>query len=206
MRIGGKGAVYKSINMGFTDNKQDIDKNWTLFLDRDGVINIESVGSYMTDWHDFVFLDGALEAIKMASNLFGTIVVVSNQRGVGRGIMSLDALKEINRNLKNTVAENGGTIDKIYNCTATSDEDHNSKPNTGMGLQAQEDFPQIDFKRSIMVGNSMPDMEFGKRLNMGTVFITTKHDPVALPHNLIDKQYASLYDWVNTFIMAPIEK
>jgi histidinol phosphatase-like enzyme len=64
-----------------------------------------------------------------------------------------------------------------------------------MGLQAKEDFSDIDFRRSVMVGNSMGDMEFGKRLNMHTVFLTTKHDPVELPHDLIDEQYPSLLAW-----------
>jgi len=188
--------------MEFLESKVEVDKNWTLFLDRDGVINVESVGSYITDWSEFMFHDGVLEAIKVASNIFGNIIVVSNQRGVGRGIMSLDALKEINQNLKSSVAEHGGKIDKIYNCTAVSDDDRNRKPNTGMGLQAQEDFPQIDFKRSIMVGNTLSDMEFGKRLAMHTVFITTKSEPFELPNNLIDEQYSSLQQWVNTLTLA----
>ena len=73
--------------------KSEIDKSWTLFLDRDGVINIESVGSYITNWSEFNFHDGALDALRSLSRVFGHIVVVSNQRGVGRGIMSMDALR-----------------------------------------------------------------------------------------------------------------
>lgn len=192
--------------MDFFESKLDIDKGWTLFLDRDGVINVESVGSYITNWNDFKFHDGVLDAIKQATNIFGNIIVVSNQRGVGNGIMTLEALREININLRETVADNSGKIDKIYNCTAISDNDHNRKPNIGMGLQAQEDFPQIDFKRSVMVGNSMSDMEFGKRLSMHTVLINTKLAQVQLPHSLINEQYPSLFEWVNTLTMAVFEK
>ncbi|MCF8448703.1 MAG: HAD-IIIA family hydrolase [Taibaiella sp.] len=188
--------------MNLTDQKPEIDKSWTLFLDRDGVINVESVGSYITSWSEFNFHDGAQDAIRSLSRIFGTIVVVSNQRGVGRGIMTIDALREINTNMRATVAEYGGRIDKVYNCTAVSDDDRNRKPNTGMGLQAQEDFPAIDFKRSIMVGNSMSDMEFGKKLSMHTIFLTTKHDPVTLPHDLIDEQYESLQAWVRNMVPA----
>lgn len=177
-----------------------MDRTWTLFLDRDGVINVESVGSYITSWEEFNFHDGAKEAIKTLSNIFGTVVVVSNQRGVGRGIMTMEALREINVNMRAAVNEHGGKIDKVYNCTAVSDEDHNRKPNTGMGLQAQEDFPQIDFRRSVMVGNSMSDMEFGKKLNMHTVFLTTKHEPVELPSDLVDEQYPSLMDWAKSMV------
>lgn len=190
--------------MKLTERKPEIDKNWTLFLDRDGVINIESVGSYITSWNEFEFHEGAREALHKLSKLFGTIVVVSNQRGVGRGIMTIDALLEINSNLKLAVAEYGGRIDKVYNCTAVNDSDHNRKPNTGMGMQAQEDFPVIDFRRSVMVGNSMSDMEFGKRLSMHTVFLTTKHEPVSLPNDLIDEQYPSLQAWATTMIPAQL--
>ena len=186
------------------DIKSEIDNSWTLFLDRDGVINIESVGSYITNWDEFNFHDGALDALRSLSHVFGRIVVVSNQRGVGRGIMSMESLREINSNMRMAVAEKGGRIDKVYSCTATTEDDRNRKPNTGMGLQAQEDFPVIDFKRSIMVGNSLSDMEFGKRLSMHTVFLTTKHEPVELPNDLIDEQYSSLQQWAKNLVPAQL--
>jgi len=188
--------------MSLLNVKPEINKNWTLFLDRDGVINVESVGSYITVWGEFQFHKGVLDAIRSLSSIFGNIIVVSNQRGVGRGIMTIEALREINANMRNIVAENGGKIDKVYAATATTDNDHNRKPNTGMGLQAQEDFPQIDFKRSVMIGNSLSDMEFGKRLSMHTVFLTTKHEPFTLPHDLIDEQFSSLQEWVARLIPA----
>jgi D-glycero-D-manno-heptose 1,7-bisphosphate phosphatase len=97
------------------------------------------------------------------------------------------------------ITTNGGRIDKIYACTAISDDDINRKPNAGMGYQAKEDFPGIDYRKSIMVGNSMSDMEFGKKLSMNTVFLTTKHAPFQLPHELIDEQFESLLDWVKAF-------
>ena len=186
--------------MNILDNKPEIDQSWTLFLDRDGVINIESIGSYITSWSEFKFHDGVLDALRSLSHVFGNIIVVSNQRGVGRGIMTLEALREINMNMKAAVAENGGRIDKIYAATAILDDDHNRKPNIGMGLQAQEDFPAIDFKKCVMIGNSLSDMEFGKRLSMYTVFLTTKHEPFSLPHDLIDEQFASLQAWATRLI------
>ena len=182
------------------DIQAQIDKSWTLFLDRDGVINVECVGSYVTSWDEFIFCDHALEALKQFNDIFGTIVVVSNQRGVGRGIMSIDSLKEISVNMTNAVAEAGGRIDRVYVATAVSNDDHNRKPNTGMAMQAREDFPEIDFKKSIMVGNALSDMEFGKRLAMHTVFLTSKHEPFPLPHDLIDEQHPSLYAWARTLV------
>ena len=179
-----------------------VDKSWTLFLDRDGVINVETVGSYITSWDEFQFCEGALAALGTLSNIFGTIVIVTNQRGVGRGIMSLESLREISSNMTTAINAAGARIDKIYCCTAVADTDHNRKPNTGMAIQAREDFPEIDYKRSIIVGNSLSDMEFGKRLAMYTVFLTTKHEPFELPHDLIDEQYGSLLAWANTLKAA----
>lgn len=186
------------------DKNIEIDKSWTLFLDRDGVVNIENVGSYITTREEFMFCDGVLEALKQLKEIFGRTVVVSNQRGVGRGIMSMEALKEITSYMITTVADNGGKIDKAYACTAVSDSDHNRKPNTGMALQAKEDFSEIDFRKSIMIGNSLSDMEFGKKLNMHTVFLTTKHEPFTLPHDLIDEQYPSLFAWAKSVMLTPI--
>ncbi|HRO43998.1 MAG TPA: HAD-IIIA family hydrolase [Flavipsychrobacter sp.] len=180
------------------NTQAQIDKSWTLFLDRDGVINVENVGSYITDWTEFKFCEGATEAIKYLSEMFGAVIVVSNQRGVGKGIMTLNDLKEINSNMVNAIAHAGGKVDKVYAATSIHDSDHNRKPNTGMAMQAKEDFPMVDFKRSVMVGNAMLDMEFGKRLGMHTVFITSKFEPVHLPHDLIDEQYPSLFAWAKT--------
>lgn len=181
-----------------------IDKSWTLFLDRDGVINEELNGSYVTHWDEFRFCEGALEALRSVQDLFGAIVVVTNQRGVGRGIMTLDALKDISQKMTSAVTAAGGRIDKIYAATAVSDDDHNRKPNTGMALQAREDFPDIDFRKSVMVGNSISDMEFGKRLAMHTVFLTTKHEPFPLPHDLIDEQFDSLNAWARSLAPAAL--
>jgi D-glycero-D-manno-heptose 1,7-bisphosphate phosphatase len=177
-------------------------KSRALFLDRDGVLNVESVGSYITSWEDFEFHEGVLSAINTLTHIFDTIVVVTNQRGVGRGIMSMGALKDISTNMVARIKEHGGRIDKVYACTAVANEDHNRKPNTGMGLQAKEDFPQIDFKNSVMVGNTLGDMEFGKRLGMHTVFLTTKHPAFDLPNDLIDEQYPSLEAWARKLALA----
>ncbi len=179
-----------------------VDNTWTLFLDRDGVINEEIVGSYITKWDEFVFCDGALQALKALGNIFGRIVIVTNQRGVGRGVMTLETLKDISSRMRDAIITAGGRIDKIYSATAVADTDHNRKPNTGMAIQAKEDFPEIDFKQSIIVGNSLSDMEFGKRMAMRTVFLTTKHEPFELPHDLIDEQYDSLLTWAKSLTPA----
>jgi histidinol-phosphate phosphatase family protein len=180
------------------------DKDWTLFLDRDGVVNKEIVGSYITTTAEFEFCEGVPAAMQSLAEIFGTIVIVTNQRGVGRGLMTIDTLREIHGEMKAGILAAGGRVDRVYACTAVSDNDHNRKPNTGMALQAREDFPQIDFHKSVIVGNSLSDMEFGKRLAMHTVFLTTKHEPYELPHDLIDEQFPSLQDWTKSLTPAMI--
>lgn len=172
------------------------DNKWTLFLDRDGVINKEIKGTYVTQWSEFKFFDGSLDALAILNQIFGRIIIVTNQRGVGRGIMSIDALKEIHANMLTEINIKGGRINKIYACTSIHDEDSNRKPNIGMALQAKEDFPEIDFNKSIMVGNNLSDMIFGRKLSMKTIFLHTTSKAVDLPHELIDQQYPSLNTWV----------
>lgn len=181
-----------------------IDKSWTLFLDRDGVINVENVGSYVTSWEEFTFCEGSLAALRQLSDMFGKIVIVTNQRGVGKGIMTIGDLKEIHNNMVKQVKAEGGRIDKVYACTAVDDHDHNRKPNIGMAYQAKEDFDEVDFRRSVMVGNAMSDMEFGKKAGMHTVFLTTKHEPYQLPHDLIDEQFTSLLSWAKSLVAEPV--
>jgi histidinol-phosphate phosphatase family protein len=151
--------------------KFEIDKNWTLFLDRDGVINEKIDNDYVKNWSEFSFINGALEALSELSSLFGNIIVVTNQRGVGKGLMSENDLNIIHARMMDLVLKNGGRIDKIYFCTEILDTSLCRKPNIGMAMMAKNDFPEIDFERAVMIGDSKSDMEFGKSLNMKTVFI-----------------------------------
>jgi histidinol-phosphate phosphatase family protein len=180
------------------ENNIKYNKDWSLFLDRDGVINEELQGTYVTNWEEFKFYEGSIEAIASLSNIFGKIIIVTNQRGVGRGIMLPDDLKTIHNNMQESIEQSGGRIDKIYACTAILNDDLNRKPNTGMALQAKEDFETIDFRKSVMVGNNLSDMLFGKRVSMHTIFLCTTNEPVSLPHDIIDEQYDSLKQWADS--------
>jgi D-glycero-D-manno-heptose 1,7-bisphosphate phosphatase len=147
-------------------------EDWTLFLDRDGVVSQRIADGYVTRWEDFRFLDGVLEALPRLSKIFGHIIIVSNQQGIGKGMMSADDLAEIDRMMKKQVALAGGRIDASYYSPHLASENHpDRKPSTGMGLKAKADFPGIDFSRSVMIGDTFSDMEFGKRLGMMTVLI-----------------------------------
>jgi D-glycero-D-manno-heptose 1,7-bisphosphate phosphatase len=176
-------------------NLKEIDKSWTLFLDRDGVINIEKFEDYIYQYDEFIFYDGATEAIRIATEKFGRIVIATNQRGVGRGLMTEHALEEIHRSMQEDIARAGGRIEKIYYCIALDNASPCRKPNPGMALAAKNDFPDIDFAKAVMVGNNISDMEFGRNAGMHTVFLTTTHPQHAKPTPSIDLVFDSLYNF-----------
>ncbi len=165
---------------------ESIDKSWTLFLDRDGVINHESETDYIRKWEEFVFLPGVLESFPLFRQIFNRVFIVTNQKGVGKGLMSEEDLQNINKHLVLTIENAGGHIDKIYYCTALDDHDPCRKPNNGMALKAREEFPEIDLRKSIMAGNTLGDMQFGKSSGMYTVYIPSAKPSPVLPNPLID--------------------
>jgi D-glycero-D-manno-heptose 1,7-bisphosphate phosphatase len=169
-----------------------IDKSWTLFLDRDGVINHEKHEDYIHSWDEFVFYDGVKEAFKIFAARFKYIIIVTNQKGVGKGVTKLDDVLTIHKNMQAEIETAGGRIDKIYFCTDTDSNSPNRKPNAGMGLQAIENLPDIDTSKAIMVGNTLSDMEFGRNLGIQTVFLPTTRPEVSLDDERIDAVYSSL--------------
>lgn len=168
-----------------------IDSSWTLFLDRDGVINKKLENDYVKHWIEFEFLDGVFDALKYFKSLFGKIVVVTNQQGIGKRLYRTEDLELIHKNMLYEVAFYGGHIDKVYFSPYLSADNHPTrKPGIGMALNAKQDFPEIDFSKSIIIGDSMSDMEFGRAAGMKTIFISEKEteDPK------IDLNFKSLND------------
>jgi D-glycero-alpha-D-manno-heptose 1-phosphate guanylyltransferase len=174
---------------------ENIDPGWTLFLDRDGVINYEKENAYILNWSEFEFYPGVTEAIRLLAKKFNTIVVVSNQRGVGRGLMTEKDLLDIQQRMKLKIEEEGGRIDKVYYCTATEATHFCRKPNPGMALQAAKDFPSIDLSKTIIVGNKPGDMQFGRNAGTYTIYLKTTHPEQPLPHPDIDLAFDSLLDF-----------
>ena len=172
-----------------------IDKNWTLFIDRDGVINHEKKDEYILNWREFQFYDGVKEAMLIFGSKFGKIIIISNQRGVGKGLMTETDLSGIHHHMQKQIETAGGRIDKIYYCTSTDIKDPNRKPNPGMAFQAKKDFPSIDFSKTIMVGNKPGDMLFGRNAGIYTVFVKTTNPDHPLPYPDIDLAFDSLLDF-----------
>lgn len=187
-------------------NLNEIDTTWTLFLDRDGVINHEKHLDYVHHWEEFVFYEGAKEAIQVFSSIFNRIIIVTNQKGVGKGLTKLKDLMVIHENLIKEVNSSGGKIDSVYFCPDLNEDSPNRKPNPGMGWQAKQEFPEIVFEKSIMVGNTLSDMGFGKNLNMKNVFLTTTHPDVDRNNPNIDMFFDSLFEFATILRKATIVK
>ncbi|HTI93076.1 MAG TPA: HAD-IIIA family hydrolase [Puia sp.] len=179
-----------------------IDQRWSLFLDRDGVINVEKEGSYIFNYEEFIFYKKTKEALKTFASIFGRIVVVTNQRGVGKGMMTAADLQDIHDKMVAEVVLAGGRIDRIYYADSLDNAHPLRKPQPGMAHAAKQDFPEIDFARCIMVGNNISDMEFGRNAGMYTVFLTTTNPEQPLPHPAIDMVFSSLDEFAKHLQLA----
>lgn len=161
----------KDIYTPFSELK--LNKDWTLFLDRDGVINTRLIDDYVKLLNELKIIKGVPEAIAKFNTVFNRIVVVTNQQGIGRGMMTAEDLDDIHGFMSNVFENRGGEISKYYFAPQLkSDNSNYRKPGTGMGLHAQQDYPEIDFSKSLLIGDSESDIEFGMKLGMKTILLT----------------------------------
>lgn len=175
---------------------------YCLFLDRDGTINEEK--HYLKDPDELELIPGAAQAIREANHLGLKVVIVSNQSGIARGILTSEDVNRVNHRLVELLREEGAAVDEIYYCPHDATETNGCtcrKPNSGMFLQAQKEH-NIDLKRSIMVGDRLSDMEAGKRLGMMTMLVLTGYGTITRQTwgkkpETIDIVVTSLYDSVS---------
>jgi len=150
----------------------------TLFLDRDGVVNRWLPGDYVKTWEQFAFLPGILECLAKWARKFRRIVLVTNQRGAGKGKMTREALDAIQGKMMDVIHAAGGRIDAVYVCTEVDEGHPMRKPQTGMFEQACRDYPDIDPARSLMLGDSESDRAFA--VNCGMAFVRMETEEMAL--------------------------
>jgi D-glycero-D-manno-heptose 1,7-bisphosphate phosphatase len=170
-----------------------INSSWSLFLDRDGVLNEEKHQDYIRHESELILYPGVAESIAYFNRLFQLVLVVTNQRGISKGFMTEEDLHRIHATLSQELSQHQGQIHRYYFAPDLETDAINRKPNIGMGLQAKNDFPEIDFSKSIMVGNNLSDMEFGKRLGMKTVYVQSTK-PIAEEHEWVDCKVASVLE------------
>ena len=142
----------------------------TVFLDRDGVLNEKMPeGRYVTSWDEFHILPGVPEAIARLNQAGLRAIVVSNQRGIALGLYTAADLEAIHAAFQRILSNHGAHIDAFFICPHHADQCNCRKPLPGLFEQAAAQFPGISAATSVMVGDSLVDMEFGRCLGMATI-------------------------------------
>lgn len=145
-----------------------------IFLDRDGVINEKAAPhQYITRWEEFRFLPGVPEAIYSLNEAGYKLVIVSNQRGIARGMMTMEQLNELHENMCAALEKQGAHIDAIYVCPHNEGECTCRKPDIGLFLQAERQFC-VDKAQSFMIGDSASDIEAGERYGVRTILVNNE--------------------------------
>lgn len=137
-----------------------------LFLDRDGVINVDYGYVYQKD--DFVFIDGIFDFCKMAARLGYLLIVITNQSGIGRGYFSHEDFHRITDYMKNEFVKKGVFFTDVFYCPDLSG--FNRKPNEGLFLTAKEKY-NINMQQSVCVGDNERDIIAGRRAGCGKNFL-----------------------------------
>ena len=159
-----------------------VDVSWTLFLDRDGVINERVFGGYILKYSDFQFKEGVLESSKELFDKFGRVIVVTNQQCVAKGLISQVDLASMHEKMVHEFQIAGAQLDRVYAALELKgDEPFMRKPHSKMAELAKGDFPEIDFSKSIMVGDTDGDLCFGENLGMKTVLIRSDEKTSVVP-------------------------
>jgi D-glycero-D-manno-heptose 1,7-bisphosphate phosphatase len=144
-----------------------------VFLDRDGVINCKPPeGKYVGRWDDFHPHRGAEEAIAALNASGRRVIVVTNQRGVALGLYSEEDVKQLHAELQCHLSNYSAHIDAFYYCPHDRNECNCRKPSTGLFEQAFLDFPSASPRNSIVIGDSISDIQAARRLSFPSIFIT----------------------------------
>jgi histidinol-phosphate phosphatase family protein len=148
-----------------------------VFLDRDGVINRRRP-DHVKSWAEFEFLPGSLRALTDLRGMNTTVVVVTNQGAVGRGLISPDQLRDIHRRMLRAIDAAGGHVSAIYTCLhAPADGCACRKPKPALFYQASHDL-RIDLPRSVMIGDSPSDIQASRAAGCRPILVNDSGTPV----------------------------
>ncbi|MFZ0303838.1 MAG: HAD family hydrolase [Terracidiphilus sp.] len=150
----------------------DLARIRTVFLDRDGVINEKAPeGEYVCSPAELHLLPGVPQSIARLNRVGMRTVVVSNQRGIAKGLYTAEDVEEIHQAIQETLRKHDARLDALFVCPHDKDECQCRKPLPGMFEQAVRAFPTVRADESVMIGDSFVDIEFGRRLGMPTILI-----------------------------------
>lgn len=143
-----------------------------VFLDRDGVINRKlPEGEYVSAWQHFHLLPGAEEAIAALNRSGRVVIVITNQRGVALGRYTESDVRAVHDELQSYLNRSGAHVDAFYFCPHDKNECNCRKPKTGLFEQASHDFPEASGKNSIVIGDSLSDIEAARNFGAPSIFI-----------------------------------
>jgi D-glycero-D-manno-heptose 1,7-bisphosphate phosphatase len=153
-------------------------QNRVVFLDRDGVINIDK--GYVHKIEDFEFIDGIFELLTYLQAMGFSLIVVTNQSGIGRGYYSESDFQTLTSFMCSELKKRDINITKVYHSSSTPKQNLSCrKPNPGMLLKAKDEF-DIDMANSWMVGDKVSDIEAASSAGVGnTIFVGNKEVPKA---------------------------
>ena len=152
-----------------------------IFLDRDGVINKKMPEhDHVKSWNEFSFLPDSKEALKNLAGLDYVIIIITNQRAIKEGTLTINGLALIHKKMKTEIKEAGGRIDAVYYCPHGYNECECRKPGSELFLKAQEKF-NLNFNGSWMIGDSKTDIEAGQRLGLKTIFLKKDYNQIPVP-------------------------
>jgi len=160
-----------------------------VFLDRDGVINIDSQ-YYVKNWSEFKFIPGSLEAINRLSLHRYLSIIITNQSMIKRKIAPIKEIEHIHLMMKEKVQSQGGDIQDIFFCPhKPQDRCHCRKPKPGLILEAQKRY-NIDLASSVMVGDSVKDIECARNAGCGQAVLVKTGKGIESEKRLAQKTYA----------------
>ena len=176
----------------------------TFFLDRDGVINCKlPTDRWVRSWEEFAFIAGVPEALAEIHSHGMRAVVVTNQRGVARGVLSEEALEEIHRRMCSEVAAAGGEIDAVYCCPHEGGCECR-KPSSGLLKRAAAEL-RLDLGESVMIGDRLSDIEAGNAVGSATSFVPSDIDDGGA-RALADYVARDLRDAVRWVVLQPLSQ
>lgn len=145
-------------------------KNWNLFLDRDGVINELLPGDYVKKIDEFEFRPAVLEELAILSGIFTRIFIITNQQGVGKGLMTVKDLETVHGYMLKEIGKAGGAITQIYACIHRKEDNCLCrKPQPGLIYRAYSEFPEAENGINIFIGDSAADIELANYFGMSSI-------------------------------------
>jgi D-glycero-D-manno-heptose 1,7-bisphosphate phosphatase len=177
----------------------------TVFLDRDGILNEKMPEHrYVTRWEEFRVLPGVPEALRRLNDAGLRVVVVSNQRGIAKGLYTAAALEEMHSQFQQLLDLKGARIDAFFICPHETGECNCRKPLPGLFEQAVARFPEITAATSVMIGDSPTDIEFGRRVGMKTILVDARRGAAGAREGatLADLRFGSLAEAVDAVLAS----